>query len=69
MAKIIRSPRAKADVLSVGRHIAEQSQSHSTAYRFLDKIDEKIQFLARHPLAGEARPDLGADVRAFPVGR
>ena len=48
MAKITRSPRAKSDVLSIGRYIAEQSQSRATAYRFLGKIDERINFLARH---------------------
>lgn len=68
MAKITRSRRAKSDVLSIGRYIAEQSQSRATAYRFLDRIDEKIKFLARHPMAGEARPDLAANVRMFPVG-
>jgi toxin ParE1/3/4 len=68
MPKITRSRRAKADVLSIGRNIAEQSQSRATAFRFLDRIDDKIKFLARHPLAGEARPDLAADVRVFPVG-
>ena len=35
---------------------------------FLDKIDAKLKFLAQHPLAGEARPELAADVRSFPVG-
>ena len=68
MPRIDRSPRAKADVLSIGRYIAEQSGSHTTAYRFLDKIDERIKFLAHHPMAGEARPDLAANARAFPVG-
>jgi toxin ParE1/3/4 len=68
MARIRRSRRAKADVLSIGRRIAKQSQSRATAYRFLDKIDKKIRFLAQYPLAGEARPDLAAEVRAFPVG-
>jgi toxin ParE1/3/4 len=68
MAKITRSRRAKADVLSIGRRIAEQSQSRAIAYRFLDKIDQKIKFLARHCLAGEARPDLAANVRVFSVG-
>jgi toxin ParE1/3/4 len=67
MARILRSPRAKADVLSIGGHIAEQSQSRSIALRFLDKIDDKVKLLAENPHAGEARPDLGANVRGFPV--
>jgi toxin ParE1/3/4 len=68
MARISRSPRAKADVLSIGGHIAEQSQSRSIALRFLDKIDERVKLLADNPHAGEARPDLGTNVRGFPVG-
>jgi plasmid stabilization system protein ParE len=45
MARILRSPRAKADVLSIGGHIAKQSQSRSIALRFLDKIDDGIEVL------------------------
>jgi len=58
----------KADVLSIRGHIAEQSQSRFIALRFLDKIDDRVNLLAENPHAGEARPDLGANVRGFPVG-
>jgi toxin ParE1/3/4 len=68
MQRIIRTPRAKADALSIGRHIAEQSRNRSVALRFLDKIDAKLKFLAKHPLAGEARAELAVNVRSFPVG-
>ena len=36
--------------------------------RFLELIRTKCEMLAQHPLAGEARPELGANLRAFPVG-
>ena len=68
MARIERSPRAKADILIAARYIAEQSQSRAAAKRWIDTINEKLKFLGRHPHAGEIRPDLGHDVRAFPVG-
>ena len=68
MPRIVRTPRAKSDALSIGRYIAEQSGNRSVALRFLDKIDAKLKFLAQHPGAGEARPELAADVRSFPVG-
>ena len=68
MPCIVRTQRAKADVLTIGRFIAEQSGNRSVALGFLDRIDAKLKFLARNPLAGEARPDLLADVRSFPVG-
>ena len=68
MDRIERSPRAKADVLTAARYIAEQSQSRGAAKRWIDAIDQKLKLLARHSHAGEERPDLGADLRAFPVG-
>ena len=68
MPTIIRSPRAKADILSAARYIVEESESVETAERWMDSIDAKVIFLGRNPLAGEARPDLGQELRAFPVG-
>ena len=35
----------------------------------LDHIAERCQLLARQPLMGRARPELGSDLRSFPVGR
>jgi toxin ParE1/3/4 len=68
MPKIERSSRAKADILVGACYIAEQSQNRAAAKRWIDAINEKLQLLARHPHAGEIRPDLGRDVRAFPMG-
>lgn len=68
MARVERSTSAKADVLAAARFIAEQSQSRATAKRWIDVIDRKLKLLARHSHAGEARPDLGINVRSFPVG-
>jgi toxin ParE1/3/4 len=36
--------------------------------RFLDKIDQKCQVYAGQPEMGDPRPDLGENVRVFPVG-
>ncbi|MDP6718744.1 MAG: type II toxin-antitoxin system RelE/ParE family toxin [Pirellulaceae bacterium] len=69
MARIERSPRAKADVLTAACYIAEQSQSRMRAKRWIDSIDEQLKLLVRHTHAGEARPDLGANIRSFPVGK
>ena len=69
MGRIVRSSRAKVDVLSAAQYIAEQSQSRETAYRFVDSVDEKLKLLAQHHDLGEARPDLAPHVRAFPVGQ
>lgn len=68
MAQIIRSPEAEADTVTAARFVARESQSRSTAYRFVDTIDEKLKVLARHPQAGSCRPSLGENVRQFPLG-
>ncbi len=53
MPRITRTLQAKADVLSIGGNIDEQSRNRAVALGFLDKIDAKLKFLAKHPLAGE----------------
>jgi toxin ParE1/3/4 len=68
MARIQRSLQAEADVLAAARYIAEKSQSRTIAMRWIDTVDEKLKLLARHPFAGEARPDLQKNVHCFPVG-
>lgn len=62
MAKMLKSPEAKADLLDIGQYIAEQSHSEATALRFLNTIEDRCNLLARHPLAGETRPDLAPKV-------
>ena len=68
MARTQRSPRARADLVGIGRYITQESGTQSIADRFLDKIAEKCKLLARDSGIGEARPDLGEDIRGFPVG-
>lgn len=67
MTNIIRSPQAERDLDSIGDYAAERSDSLDTAYRVLDAIEETIQFVAKHPNAGQARPDLDGTVCHFPV--
>ena len=69
MGRIVQSPQAKADVLSAAKYIAVQSQSRDAAYKFIDRVDEKLTLIARHRDAGESREDLGRRIRAFPVGQ
>jgi toxin ParE1/3/4 len=38
------------------------------AYRFLDNLEETFELLADFPLIGRRRPEIGAEVRSFPVG-
>lgn len=69
MSRIEYSPLAKVDILQIGQYIAKESQNRATAYRFLDKLDERLKILARHPHGGYERPDLGDTVRSFPIGQ
>ena len=67
MAEILRSARARADLVSIGDDVAERMQSLASANRVLNAIEQKLTLLLRHPLAGEARSDLAPNVRSFPV--
>jgi toxin ParE1/3/4 len=65
MRKIVRRPRAKADLLEIWRYLAERSPA--AADRLLDRVEEIAYMLAEHPLAGRARPELAENQRSFPV--
>jgi plasmid stabilization system protein ParE len=52
MTRILHTPEADECLRSIGRHIAEQSQSLDTAMRFLDKIEETCMLYATQPLMG-----------------
>jgi toxin ParE1/3/4 len=67
MARLLQTDEAEQSIVAIGCYIAEQSQSLETAWRVLDRIEEKCRLYAAQPLLGEARPDLGVDVRCFPV--
>ena len=38
------------------------------AHHFLDSLEATCERLAGHPLIGRLRPELGANLRSFPVG-
>lgn len=58
--------RALTDLDDIWLYIAQDSAR--AADRFLARILEKCRMLADAPLAGPARPELGAGLRSFPVG-
>ena len=65
MRKIIRKPRAEADLIEIWRYLAERSPS--AADRLLDRVEEVSFMLAEYPHAGRARPELLENLRSFPV--
>ena len=64
MGRVIRTPRAKRDILRIARYIANRNMD--AALRFFDVVEQKIEFLSQFPGAGPAREELGKDLRSFP---
>ena len=66
MSQYRLEPTARADLASISDYIAKDNVP--AAEKLLDRFDERFRFLAMNPLAGEGRPDLGADLRQFTLG-
>ena len=66
MAKVLRSPRAEADLIEIWTYIAQDSLTR--ADKLIDEIGEKSQTLAESPLMGKARDEFGSGIRSFPIG-
>jgi toxin ParE1/3/4 len=66
LSRIVRSAAAERDAVEIWRYIA--GDDADAANRLLDRIDEKLRFLAESPLAGTPRSEIGRDVRSFAVG-
>jgi toxin ParE1/3/4 len=60
------STPANLDIDEIANYIFDLNPV--AAYQFLDDLDETFELLAEFPLIGRLRPDLGPDVRSYPVG-
>ena len=67
MSRLAIRPEAIADLESIEDHIALDDVDQALA--FIERLYETMTLLAGQPLMGRARPELGADIRSFPVGR
>ena len=67
MPRIVRSPRARDDLIEIWSHIA--ADNPPAADRMLDTIDAKLRLLAATPRLGPARPDIAEGLRLFPIRR
>ena len=65
MGRIDRTVRADLDYRNIYHYIAQDNVT--AAVRFLTKLDEKLVLASDMPLAGATRPDLGRNVRSWPV--
>lgn len=66
MAIVVKRPRAELDLLDLWDYIADDSLDR--ADEFLDRIEGKLQTLARNPGLGRKREELLAGLRSFPIG-
>ena len=67
MPRVIRTPRARQDLIDIWTWIA--ADNPKAADRLLDLIDEKLLLLAENPRLGAVRPDIAPDLRLFPLRR
>jgi toxin ParE1/3/4 len=66
LSRIVRSARALRDAEEIWGYITNDDPA--AAIRQIERIDEKLRFLASAPPAGTRRSELGMDVRSFAVG-
>jgi toxin ParE1/3/4 len=67
MPTIVKSPRAREDLIEIWEFIAADDE-HS-ADEFVAIIDEKFRVLAERPSIGRLRNELVEGLRIFPIGR
>lgn len=67
MPIIVKSPKAKADLIEIWDYIADDSEIRADA--FIQTIDKKFHILVKEPLPGIARDEIEAELCSFPVGR
>lgn len=66
MAIVLKRPLAELDLLEIWDYIADDSLD--LADDFLDRIEEKLQALARNPGMGRRREELLPGLQSFPIG-
>ena len=67
MQRIEIDEDARADIDGIYDHIGHKLKSPQAADRIIDELDEAFRRHASQPGIGEARPDLGRDIRVFTV--
>ena len=60
------SRQAQSDLDQIWDYITRDSPA--SARRFVERVIDNFELLAHHPLSGEAREELAANLRSFSVG-
>ena len=66
MLPLIRSAQSEEDLIAIWRYIATDNPTAAT--RLLERIDRRIESLARHPFLGEHQPRFGENTRRIIEG-
>lgn len=66
MTSLHFTPRAIADLEAVHAYIASDSFKRASAT--IGRVRDRCRILRRWPELGRPRPELGPDIRSFPVG-
>jgi toxin ParE1/3/4 len=69
MGTAVWTPAAEQDLENIFLYIGREKLSPTAAARVVREISEKADFYSTQPVLAEARPELGADLRAFYVHR
>jgi toxin ParE1/3/4 len=65
VARIVRRPRARQDLIEIWRYIADDS-GEPRADRYLRRLNDVISYLAQQPLMGRKRPEIPEQgIRSF----
>ena len=67
MAQLRFTESAERDLIEIGNFIARDNPTN--AARFVERIEERCQLLAVHPLMGRTRDELVPGLRSLPFGR
>jgi len=67
VARIVRRPRARQDLVEIWRYIADES-GEPRADRYLRRLNDVVSYLAQQPSMGRKRPEiLEEGIRSFPA--
>jgi toxin ParE1/3/4 len=67
MSRFILDPEVRQDLDEIWNYIGIEKGNPTAAQHLTERLFEAFSSLARQPLLGEQREDLGANVRAFVV--
>ena len=67
MARVVFAPAALSDLFEIGNYVAMDSPA--AAARLVASFKKQAASLAEAPGVGRARPEFGAQLRSFAVGK